>query len=113
MAHAHPMLDSLAKGNLKMVEKLKETLEKSYEESGLDPETFMLVRIAALTALDAPPASWLANLKIGKELGIEPDRAIGTLKAIAPVVGTARTVAAAGSIIRALDMAEEMKEDMG
>lgn len=95
-----------------MVDKLKRTLEESYEESGLDAETFMLVRMSALVAMDAPPASWLANLKMGKELGISPDRAIGTLKAIAPVVGTVRTVSAAGSILKALDMAEKMKEEM-
>lgn len=112
MADTMPMLNALAMGDLRVVNKLKETLEDSYEASRLDPETFMLVRIAALTALDAPPASWLASLKMGQELGIEPDRAIGTLKAIAPIVGTARTVAAAGSIIQALDMAEEIEVEM-
>lgn len=112
MADLSSMLDSLSKGDLKVVNKLKRTLEESYEESGLDQETFMLVRMAALVAMDASPASWLANLKMGKELGIDPDRAIGTLRAIAPVVGTVHTIAAAGNIIKALDMAEEMQEAM-
>lgn len=103
-------LEELSKGNFgKVLDELAHTLEESHEKSGLDAETFMLVRIAALTAMDASPASWLANLKIGKELGISRERAIGTLIAIAPVVGTARTVSAAGSILKALDMAEELE----
>ena len=84
--------------------------EGSFEASGLDPETFMLVRLAALATLDAAPASWLVNLKVGSEAGISPERAVGTLVAIAPVVGTARIVSAAGSIVRALGMAERINE---
>jgi Carboxymuconolactone decarboxylase family len=103
-------LEAISKGDLHVMEKLRQTLEDSYKQSGLDAETFMLVRVAALTATDAAPASWLVNLKIGKELGIEPDRAVGTLIAIAPVVGTARVVSAAGSIVKALDMADELQE---
>ncbi len=111
MAHSmHSSLQALSEGDLEGMDELKHSLEDSYEKSGLDAETFMLVRIAALTAMDAPPASWLVNLKIGKELGISPDSAIGTLIAIAPVVGTARTVSAAGSIVKALDMAEQPNE---
>ena len=34
----------------------------SVEASGLDPQTLMLVRIAALVAVDAPPSSYLLNL---------------------------------------------------
>lgn len=104
-------LQSLSHGNFTVLDELKHTLEGSFENSGLDPETFMLVRIATLTAMDAAPASWLMNLKIGKELGISRDKAIGTLIAIAPVVGTAKTVSAAGNILKALDVAEEMEQD--
>lgn len=104
------ILKSLAEGDLGVRDQLKRMVEGSYEESGLDKETFMLVRIAALTAMDAAPASWLATLKVGKELGISSEKAIGTLIAIAPVVGTARVVSAAGSILRALDLAEHIKD---
>jgi 4-carboxymuconolactone decarboxylase len=85
--------------------------EGSFEESGLDPETFMLVRIAALTTLDAAPASWMVNLKISGEAGIAPERIVGTLIAIAPVIGTARVVSAAGSIVEALKLANAPAED--
>ena len=37
----------------------------SLEASELDPKTLMQVRIAALVAVDAPPASYLMNLGAG------------------------------------------------
>lgn len=106
-------LQALANGDLSVRDQLARMVEGSYEASGLDAETFMLVRLAALTAVDAAPASWLVNLAVGKELDIPPERALGTLIAIAPVVGTARVVSAAGSIVRALGIAERLSEREG
>src|SRR5258708_37496803 len=40
---------------------------------------------AALTTLDAALASWMVNLKISGEAGIEPESIVCTLIAIAPV----------------------------
>jgi 4-carboxymuconolactone decarboxylase len=101
---------NLSKVDRHVMKQLVRMIDGSYEESGLDPETFMLVRIAALTAIGASPASWMVNLKIGKELEIPAELAVGTLTAIAPVVGTARTVSAAGNIVKALGLAEAMEE---
>ncbi len=106
-------LQALSQGDLSVRDQLARMLEGSFEGSGLDPETFMLVRLAALTAMDAAPASWLVNLAVGKELGIPAERAIGALIAIAPVVGPARVVSAAGSIMRALGIAERLTEGPG
>ncbi len=102
MTNANETLQVLAEGDLTVLNALLRMHEGSLEESGLDPETFMLVRIAALTTLDAAPASWLVNLKISGEAGIAPERIVGTLVAIAPVIGTARVVSAAGNIVQAL-----------
>ena len=82
----------------------------SIEASNLDPETLMLVRIAALIAVDAPPASYLMNLGAASELGIGEDQVRGVLAAVAPIVGTPRVVAATGNIVRALGFALEMAE---
>jgi 4-carboxymuconolactone decarboxylase len=108
--HPNETLQAISEGNLSVLDQLAHMVEGSYEASGLDPETFMLVRLAALSAMAAAPASWLVNLAVGKQLGIPAERAIGTLIAIAPVVGTARVVSAAGSIVRALGIAERLKE---
>ncbi len=100
-------LETLSTGDTSLLQAI---LVESYEESDLDPETFMLVRIASLAAMDAPPSSWLVNLKVGKELGISRDKAVGTLVAISPVIGTARTMSAAGNIIKAIAMDRNIQE---
>ena len=97
-------LQRLAEGDLTILNVLKRMIEGTFEESGLDPQTFMLVRIAALATLDAAPASWLMNLEAGGEAGLAPESVMGTLIAIAPVIGTARIVSAASNITRALEL---------
>ena len=82
----------------------------SIEASNLDSDTLMLVRIAALVAVDAPPASYVMNLGAASELGIGEDQVRGVLAAVAPIVGTARVTAATGNIVRALGFALEMAE---
>jgi 4-carboxymuconolactone decarboxylase len=78
--------------------------------STLDPDDVMLVRIAALVAVDAPPASYLANLEAIAATGIDADRVRGVLAAIAPIVGTARVASATGKIVDALDIVIEVAE---
>jgi alkylhydroperoxidase/carboxymuconolactone decarboxylase family protein YurZ len=77
----------------------------SIAECGLDPRELMLARIAALAAVGAPPASYLANAGTASDVGITLEDVQGVLIAVAPVVGTARTVAAAGNLARALGFA--------
>ena len=74
----------------------------SIEASNLDPQTLMLVRIAALVAVDAPPASYLMNLGAASELDVDAEQVRNVLAAVAPIVGTARVVSAASKIVRAL-----------
>ena len=94
-----PLLDLLAR-----------MTAESIEASSLDERTLMLVRIAALVAVDAPPASYLLNLGAAAEAGIDEEQVRGVLAAVAPVVGTARVASAAGSIGRALGVAIELTE---
>jgi 4-carboxymuconolactone decarboxylase len=82
----------------------------SLEASSLDAETLMLVRIAALAAVDAPPVSYLLNLRAAGELDIDPERVRGVLAAIAPIVGTARVASATEKIVEALEVAIEIVE---
>jgi 4-carboxymuconolactone decarboxylase len=83
----------------------------SLEATTLDAETLMLVRIAALVAVDAPPASYLLNLGAASELEIGADEVRGVLTAVAPIVGTARVASATGNIMRAL--AFELEAELG
>jgi 4-carboxymuconolactone decarboxylase len=82
----------------------------SVAASSLDPETLMLVRIAALVAVDAPPVSYLLNLGAASEIGADAEQVRGVLAAIAPIVGTARVASATGRIVDALEVAIEIAE---
>ena len=82
----------------------------SIEASSLDPETLALVRIAALAAVDAPSVSYLLNLAVAREVGIDAEDVRGVLAAIAPIVGTARIASATGKIANALEVAIEVAE---
>jgi len=82
----------------------------SMEATSLDGETLMLVRIAALVAVDAPPASYLLNLGAARDVGVDAEQVRGVLTAIAPIVGTARVASATGKIARALALAIDVAE---
>jgi 4-carboxymuconolactone decarboxylase len=82
----------------------------SLEVSSLDPESIMLVRIAALISVDAPPASYLLNLGMASEIDIGAEQVRAVLAAVAPIVGTARVASAAGNIARALGLALDLAE---
>jgi 4-carboxymuconolactone decarboxylase len=94
-----PVLDLLAK-----------MTTDSFQATSLDAETLMLVRIAALVAVDAPPASYLLNLGAAGEIGVDADKVRGVLTAVAPIVGTARVASATGNIVRALGLAIDLAE---
>jgi hypothetical protein len=82
----------------------------SIEHSQLMPRELMLARIAALVAVDAPPASYLANAGVAEDSGISERDVQDVLIAVAPVVGTAKVVSAAGSVLRAMGFAIKVAE---
>ena len=82
----------------------------SLEATSLDGATLMLVRIAALVAVDAPPVSYVVNLGAAADLDIDAKQVEGVLAAVAPIVGTARVASAASKIVRALALEIELAE---
>jgi alkylhydroperoxidase/carboxymuconolactone decarboxylase family protein YurZ len=82
----------------------------SMETSSLDEQTLMLVRVAALVAVDAPPASYMLNLGAAGEVGVSSDQILGVLAGVAPIVGSPRVASAGGKMIRALGAAVELAE---
>jgi len=80
------------------------------EASSLDPKTLMLVRIAALVAMDAPPVSYLLNLEVAGEVEVDAEDVQGVLAAVAPLVGTPRVVASASKMVRALGIKLDLEE---
>ena len=94
MADETPLLDTLAA-----------MTAVSVESCDLEPRELMLARIAALAAAGATPLSYLANVGAASDAGVTLEDAQGVLVAIAPIIGTARTVAAARNIMIALGFA--------
>jgi hypothetical protein len=73
----------------------------------LDAETFELVQIAALSAVDGCPVSWLTRLEAADAIDLDLELVLGTLIAIAPIVGTPRLVSAGAKIVHAMGLQEE------
>ena len=93
-------LGRIAQGDAPVLETLLQMNLDAAERSGLDGETYLLVRLAALVAMDAAPASYLVTLGAAEEAGLTAEKVQSVLVAIAPVVGSARVTAAAGAILR-------------
>jgi Carboxymuconolactone decarboxylase family len=89
-----PVLDTLA-----------DLTAASLEHNSLPARELMLVRLAALIAVDAPPASYLANAQVAADSGVTAEDVQGVMIGVAPVVGTPRVVLAGGNILRALGFA--------
>ncbi len=83
----------------------------SIEQCQLSPRELMLARLAAMVAVDAPPASYLANARPSAAMGISQQDVQDVMIAVAPLVGTAKVVSAGGNLMRALDMAITVAED--
>lgn len=82
----------------------------SIEHTQLSPREMMLARIAAMVAVDAPPASYLANARPSEASDVTQQDVQGVMIAVAPIVGTAKVVSAGGNLMRALDMAITVAE---
>ena len=93
-----------------LLDLLKDMTASSLDATTLDEKTLMLVRIAALVAVDAPPVSYAMNLEAAAEVGLNAEQVRGVLAAIAPIVGTTRVVSATTSIAGALALEVELAE---
>jgi 4-carboxymuconolactone decarboxylase len=97
-------LAGLSAGDAEVLAELLEVRETEQVKSGLDARTFAMVKIAALIALDAPPASYLWQVANALDAGVMPEEFIGVLRAVAPQVGGPKVVAAAPEIMMALGL---------
>jgi 4-carboxymuconolactone decarboxylase len=97
-------LVGLAAGDIEVLREMLTLREAEQENSGLDPRSFGLVKIAALVALDSPPASYLWQVASVLDAGATAAEILGVLRAVAPQVGGPRLVAAAPEIMVALGL---------
>jgi 4-carboxymuconolactone decarboxylase len=94
-----PILDLLASMN-----------RAGIEASTLDAQSLMLVRLAALVAIDAPPVSYMLNVEMASDVNVDGEQIEGMLAAIAPIVGSARIASAGGKMVRALGLEISLAE---
>ncbi len=85
-----------------VVDTLVAMTAESLARCELDPNSLLAARIAALAAVDAPAASYLMHVGSAADAGVTVDQVQNILIAIAPVIGTPRTLSAALKITEAL-----------
>ncbi len=83
----------------------------SLERCELSPQALLMIRIAALAAVDARPISYLAHVGPSLESGVTIEDVQDVLVAVAPIIGTARTMSAAVNISEALGVAIAVLEE--
>jgi alkylhydroperoxidase/carboxymuconolactone decarboxylase family protein YurZ len=93
-----------------VLDTLTDMIGASIDHNMLSPRELMLARLAALIAVEAPPASYLFSAKPAAELGITAEDVQGVMIGVAPVVGAPRVIAASGNIMRALGFAIAVTE---
>ena len=104
----------LAVGDVDVLREAVDIREAEQQSSGLDPGTFGLVKIAALIALDSPPASYLWQIANALDAGATPAEVLGVLRAVAPQVGGPKIIAAAPEIMVALGLSlPDERESIG
>jgi hypothetical protein len=93
-----------------VLDTLTEMTAVSIEHNSLSPREYLVARLAAMIAVDAPPISWFATASAVEESGMTLDDVQGVMIAVAPVVGAPRVMAAGGHIVRALGFAIAVSE---
>jgi 4-carboxymuconolactone decarboxylase len=104
-AETYATLSGISAGDLKLLDSEMGLREPELAVTGLDARTSALAKIAALIALDAPPASYAWLVANAVDEGATPEDILGVLRAVAPQVGGARVVAGALEIMVALGLA--------
>ncbi len=100
----HKALAGISAGKLETLEGTLGLREEYRAATGLDEGALALVKIAALVALDAPPASYAWEVGNAVDVGVTPEAILGVMRAVAPLVGAPRVVAAAPEIMLALGL---------
>lgn len=94
MGDYRAILRKLALRDDALVEAILDRDEAS-ELSGLDGKTWALVRLGALIAVDAAPASYLEAVDAARTAGATDDEIVGSLVSVVTLIGVPRAVSAA------------------
>src|SRR4030088_1950724 len=104
-------LRRIARSDDKEIETMVGMRQGLKDVTQLDNRSFALVKIAALIAVDAPPASYMWQIGNAIAEGVTPEEVLGTMWAVAPQVGGPRLISAAPEIMLALGLVLNEGED--
>jgi alkylhydroperoxidase/carboxymuconolactone decarboxylase family protein YurZ len=93
-----------------VLDTLTEMTAASVDHNSLTPREFMIARLAAMVAVDAPPISYFISASAIEQSGMTTEDIQGVMIAVAPVTGAPRVMAAGGHILRALGIAVAVAE---
>ena len=93
-----------------VLDTLTDMTAASVEHNSLSPREFMIARLAAMVAVDAPPISYFVSASAFEESGLTTEDIQGVMIAVAPVAGAPRVMSAGGHILRALGIAVAVAE---
>lgn len=102
----------MATGEAPVLETLTDMTTASLSRVELDPATMLMVRLAALVAVDAPPASYLMHIGPAVESGMTLAQVQDVLVTVAPITGAPRVLSATRKITEALGFAVAVAEAM-
>ena len=93
-----------------VLDTLTDMTAASVEHNSLTPREFMIARLAAMVAVDAPPISYFVSASAIEASGLPAEDIQGVMIAVAPVTGAPRVMSAGGHILRALGIAIAVAE---
>ncbi len=93
-----------------VLDTLTDMTAASVAHNSLTPREFMIARLAAMVAVDAPPISYFVSASAIEESGLTAEDIQGVMIAVAPVTGAPRVMSAGGHILRALGIAVAVAE---
>jgi hypothetical protein len=99
MSTDNPVLDTLT-----------DMTAASVDHNSLSVREFMISRLAAMVAVDAPPISYFVSASAIEQSGMTAEDIQGVMIAVAPVSGAPRVMSAGGHILRALGIAVAVAE---
>jgi len=105
LPHKQPERPKMTDSDTPVLDTLAAMTAESVARCELDENSLLTARIAALVAVDAPAASYLMHLGPAADAGVTVEQVQDILVAVAPIVGTPRTMSAAAKITTALGIA--------
>jgi len=93
-----------------VLDTLTDMTAASVEHNSLSPREYMIARLAAMVAVDAPPISYFVSASAIEQSGMTAEDIQGVMIAVAPVTGAPRVMSAGGHILRALGIAVAVAE---